>query len=161
MKKIELDDKQTAYKLVIEKVLRNEISTKQAALELCLTQRCIEYKVAAYKRLGDRSFIHANFGKKHENDKYKLLRQKIVFIFLNTKINGMTLWGVSYAYFKDLLEERFGIEVSVSYVKKVLRTDCNYNSPRTSKRTDKVIHFSRSRKEKTGEIIEKSLKNIC
>ena len=154
MKKIELDDKQTAYKLVIEKVLRNEISTKQAALELCLTQRCIEYKVAAYKRLGDRSFIHGNFGKKHEDDKYKLLRQKIVFIFLNTKINGMTLWGVSYAYFKDLLEERFGIEVSVSYVKKVLRTDCNYNSPRTSKCIDKVIHFSRRRKEKTGELIQ-------
>lgn len=154
MTKIELDDRQTAYKFVIERVIRKEISTKQAALELCVTQRCIEYKVQAYKLFGDKAFIHGNCGKKHEYDKYKILRQRITTIFQHTEIDGQTLWGISYAYFTTLLEEMYDIKVSVSYVKKVLRQECNYNSPRTSKCKDKIIHLSRSRKEKSGELVQ-------
>lgn len=154
MKKIKLDDRQTAYKSVIEKVLKKELSTKQAALELCVTQRCIEYKIAAYKMFGDKSFIHGNTGKKHENERYKLLKQRIIYIFLNTKIDGMTLWGISYAYFTTLLEEMYDIKVSVTYVKKILRSECNYFSPRTSKRMDKLFHYSRARKEEPGELVQ-------
>lgn len=154
MKKIELDDRQTAYKSVIAKVIKKEISTLQAAYQLCVTQRCIEYKVKAYELLGDNAFIHGNYGKKHECEKFRILKQRIVNIFLNTKIDGQTLDGISYAYFTTLLEEMYDIKVSVSYVKKVLRTECNYNSPRTSKCKDKVFHFSRSRKEKSGELVQ-------
>lgn len=154
MNNIELDDEQAAYKSVIEKVINKEISTLQAAHQLCVTQRCIEYKVKAYKLLGDEVLIHGNIGKKHECEKYKELRQRIVNIFLNTKIDGQTLEGISYAYFTTLLEEMHNIKVSVSYVKKVLRTECHYKSPRTSKCKDKVFHFSRNRKEKSGELVQ-------
>lgn len=63
MNKIELDDKQTACKTVMEKIINKELTTKQAALAFCVTQRCIEYKVNAYKEKGENALIHGNTGK--------------------------------------------------------------------------------------------------
>ena len=154
MKRIELDNRQTAFKSVIEKILKNEIMTKQAALMLCVTQRCIEYKVCAYRISGDKAFIHGNFGKKHENERFRIMKQRIIDIFLNTKIDGQSLSGISYAYFAVILEEMYDIKVSVSYVKKILKNECHYNSPRTSKYKEKIFHFARTRKEKTGELVQ-------
>lgn len=154
MNTVELDDKQTAYKSVLEKIINNEMTTKQAALELCVTQRCIEYKVNAYKLLGDISLIHGNTGKSHMSGKFKTLRQKIIDIFLHTKIEGETLDGISYSYFNSLLEEMFDIKVSDTYVKKVLKKECHYISPRLSNCKDKIIHLSRSRKAQEGELIQ-------
>lgn len=154
MKKIELDDKQAAFKSVIEKVIRKEISTKQAAFELCLTQRCIEYKVCSYKVIGDKAFVHGNCGKKHESEKFRVLKKRIVDIFFNTRIDGLTLDGISYAYFTSILEEMYDIKVSETYVKKVLKMECNYQSPKVSKCKDKTFHFARSRKESAGELVQ-------
>ena len=154
MKKIELTDRQTAFKSVIEKITKKEITTKQAAFDLCVTQRCIEYKVIAYKLFGDRAFIHGNIGKSREQEKFRLIRERITDIFKNTKIEGGCFEGISYAYFTDILEEDFDIKVSESYVKKVLKKDCNYTSPRSKNKKDKILHFIRGRKEKTGELIQ-------
>lgn len=154
MEKIELNDKQTAYKSVILKVIKKELTSLQAAHLLCVTQRCIEYKVTAYKLFGDESLIHGNLGKTHESEKFKILRQRIKNIFLYTKIDNQSLNGISYAYFNSLLEEIYDIHVSESYTKKILKNDCNYNSPRASKCKDKVFHYARSRKEKTGELVQ-------
>lgn len=154
MKEIILNEKQLAYKFVFEKILKNELSTKQASLELFVTQRCIEYKLKAYKLFGDISLIHGNTGKKHTSEKFEVLKQRIVDIFLNTKIEGENLFGISYSYFNSLLREMFNIIVSDSFVKKVLKKELNYSSPRSRKTKDKIIHLSRSRKEKEGELIQ-------
>lgn len=154
MNKIELDDKQTACKTVLDKIINKELTTKQAALSFGVTQRCIEYKLNAYKTKGENSLIHGNIGKIHVNKKYQELKKRIIDIFLNTKIEGKTLNGISYAYYKQLLEEDFNIVVSVSFVKKVLKKECNYQSPRSSKSKDKDIHLARSRKEREGELIQ-------
>ncbi|MCM1322216.1 MAG: ISNCY family transposase [Bacteroides sp.] len=154
MEKLELTDRQTAYKSVIEKVIRKEISTKQAAFDLCVTQRCIEYKVIACKILGDRAFIHGNKGRSYEKEEFKLIRQKIVDIFQNTKIEGETFEGISYSYFVEILKDSFGIKVSESYAKKILKKDCRYISPRSSRLKDKIFHFTRERKARKGELIQ-------
>ena len=93
MKKIQLNDKQAAYKSVILKVIKKELTSLQAAHLLCVTQRCIEYKVTAYKLFGDESLIHGNLGKTHESEKFKILRQRIKNIFLYTKIDNQSLNG--------------------------------------------------------------------
>lgn len=76
MKKIKLDDKQAAYKSVILKVIKKELTSLQAAHLLCVTQRCIEYKVTAYKLFGDESLIHGNLGKTHESERSRLKSSK-------------------------------------------------------------------------------------
>ena len=85
MERIKLNKKQKAWKTIIQQIISKKLSTKQAAFEFCVTQRCIEYRVNAYKKFGDKSLIHGNTGKKHKNDKYENIKDLIIDIFNNTK----------------------------------------------------------------------------
>lgn len=154
MERIKLNKKQKAWKTIIQQIISKKLSTKQAAFEFCVTQRCIEYRVNAYKKFGDKSLIHGNTGKKHKNDKYENIKDLIIDIFNNTKINGLTFEGISYSYFTDLLLEEHNIKISVSFVKKILNTYCNYISPKKRNTKDKEIHLTRERKEREGELIQ-------
>ena len=154
MNKIKLNTSQKAWKSILQKIIENKLSTKQAALECCVTQRCIEYKVKSYKENGDISLIHGNTGKKHINEKYENIKELIIDFFLNTEINGMKMNGISYAYFNELFEEKYKIKVSVSFAKKILKEKCNYQSPGKIKCKDKDIHLTRERKEMEGELIQ-------
>lgn len=154
MKQIKLNKTQKAWKIVLKQIISKKLSTKQVAFEFCVTQRCVEYKVNAYKKFGDKSLIHGNTGKKHKSEKYEKIKERIINIFQNTKINGISFEGISYSYFREILYEEYNTEISVSFVKKVLNNECNYFSPIKKKTKDKEIHITRNRKEREGELIQ-------
>lgn len=154
MKRIKLNKTQKAWKIVLKQIISKKLSTKQVAFEFCVTQRCVEYKVNAYKKFGDKSLIHGNTGKKHKSEKYEKIKERIINIFQNTKINGISFDGISYSYFRELLYEEYKTEISVSFVKKVLNNECNYFSPIKKHTKDKEIHLTRNRKEREGELIQ-------
>lgn len=154
MKQIKLNKTQKAWKIVLKQIISKKLSTKQVAFEFCVTQRCVEYKVNAYKKFGDKSLIHGNTGKKHKSEKYEKIKERIINIFQNTKINGISFEGISYSYFREILYEEYKTEISVSFVKKVLNNECNYFSPIKKKTKDKEIHITRNRKEREGELIQ-------
>ena len=154
MTRIKLDEKQKAWKNIIKQIISKKLSTRQAAFQFCVTQRCIEYKVKAYKEIGDKSLIHGNVGKTHKREKYEKIKEKIVDFFLNTEINGIKMAGISYAYFNELFKEFHQINVSDSFIKKTLREKCNYYSPEKRNLKDKEIHLTRERKEREGELVQ-------
>ena len=148
-----LNDRQNAWKTALCGCMTKRKTTRQISLDFGVTQRCVEYKLAAYKKYGDKSLIHGNKGRRHLSIRYENLRREIIRIFLSTKMQDRSLDGISYSYFRQLLDEYFGLKASESFVKKTLRS-IGYQSPRHGKRNKPAVHLTRHRRERKGELVQ-------
>lgn len=155
MQEIKLNETQQLRKKYILKCISKEMSTLETAMTLAVTERTVYQKIAEYKKKGDRCFIHGNTGKKRKNVEKELLKNKIIDIFFNTRIDGENPFeNVTYKYFTEILEELFNIKVSVSWVTKILKS-IGYVSPIHKKvKKNSKTHLFRERKEHTGELVQ-------
>lgn len=74
---------------------------------------------------------------------------------MDTKYNGEYLYrdNVTYAYFRDILEEDYDIDVSKAYVRKIIRK-LGCKSPKRHQNAAIIQHLFRRRKEFMGELIQ-------
>ena len=129
MSKIKLNESQLERKKYILKCLSQEMTTLEASINLNITQRAVQQNICRFNKIGDKAFIHGNTGKKKETEYFIKRKQKVLDIFLNTRIDGINPFeNISYAYFTELLNEDYKIKCSESWVKKVLKS-IGYKSP--------------------------------
>ena len=123
MEELRLNEAQSERKKYILKCIASEMTTLEAALTTGLTQRRVQQQINEYKDKGDAAFIHGNTGKKHDDSYYIERKQKVINIFLYTRIDGKNPFeNISYAYFTEILNEEFGIKCSKTWVKRVLKS---------------------------------------
>ena len=168
---IKLNERQQIVKEHITQCVNGSLRTLEAAVKLGLTQRAVEIKIRRYKTLGDSSFIHGNTGKKHINETYVNLKNRIIKLFQNTVIDGKNPFeSISYQYFNDILKEEYNIKCSTGFVTKCLKS-VGYKSPIKWKSRRKVKEYLyREPKEYFGELVQadgtpydwfKNGKNYC
>lgn len=153
--KIILTESQQLRKDLILQCIKQEKSTRQAAIEAGLTIRTIQKNVQRYKERGDSCFIHGNTGKKHSSPEKLILRKRIIDIFQNTKIDGVNPFeDITYSYFTIILKDEYKINVSRTWVKEILNS-VGYKTPIKHRvKINKNIHLFRERKEHTGELVQ-------
>ncbi len=57
------------YSEIIKKVISKELTQKEAALKLEITDRQVRRLIIKYKRMGEYAFIHKNYGNPSHNKK--------------------------------------------------------------------------------------------
>lgn len=150
-----LDIRQSARKKLIERCIGGEISTLDASILAGVTRRAIQKNISQYKLHGDRVFIHGNTGRSRQSEKYKKLESSITSIFLNTTIDGKNPFkSVTYQFFTEILAEYYGINVSVNFVKRILKKLGHTSPVRHRCRKSETHHLLRPRKESTGELVQ-------
>ena len=152
--KIKLNERQLYRKGVIVNCIKRSCSTKEAAIKTGLNIRTIQKNIQKYKARGDKAFIHGNVGKKRVNFKKEKDKEKILYIFQNTKVNGENPFeDISYTYFTELLNNNYNIGCSVTWVKRILNS-IGYTTPIRHKYKKTKIHLYRPRKEHMGELVQ-------
>lgn len=152
---IELTQAQVCKKKIILDCINGKIKTIEAALQMGVTQRCVQKRIARFKAKGDKAFINGHTGVRRINPEREVLRKRIEDIFLNTKVDGENPFEkISYMYFQEVLEEDFYIKASVSWVKKILN-GVGYKTYKNYRKNKKgEVHLFRPRKEHEGELIQ-------
>lgn len=154
---IKLNEGQKEYKKTIIKCIAKEMTTLEAAMELCLHRRTIQIAIKRYKQKGDLAFIHGNTGKKHYNEANEKRKQKIIEIFLNEKdeLGRRIFEDVSYAFCAQMMNDDYDYDIkcSPSLVKNILN-GIGYFTPERHKIKKKKSHSFRERKECFGELIQ-------
>lgn len=152
--KIILTERQLYRKKIVLKCIKKQCSTKEAAIETGLNIRTIQKDIQKYKTKGDIAFIHGNTGKNKTNPVKEKVKEKIIDIFLNTRINNENPFeDISYTYFTVLLNSDYNISCSVTWVKTILNS-IGYKTPIKHKCKNTKIHLYRPRKEHMGELVQ-------
>ena len=151
---IKLNQQQEARKNLILKVVNAQLTTREAAIEAGLTIRAIQKAVKRYKAQGEKSFIHGNTGRIRKELRKEDLKNQIINIFQNTRVNGLNPFeDITYSYFTELLQSEYNIKASKTWVKSILNR-LNYFSPIKHRCKKTELHLFRERKEHTGELIQ-------
>lgn len=152
---VKLNEAQKYKKQLLNACIKKKLTTREAAVQMGRTMRCIQKMIIRYKERGDISLIHGNTGKSHQTEEDLLLNNKILDIFYNTRVNDRNPFDdISYTYFQEILFEDYQIKKSVTYVKKILK-ESGYKSPIKHKcKNNKEVHLLRERKEHTGELVQ-------
>lgn len=151
---MELSKKLEYKKKLILMIIKKQRTTRDVAIETGKTIRCIQKWVKAYKEKGEASLIHGNTGKKRIIKEREEIKKQIINIFLNTKINNKNPFeNITYSYFTVVLKEFYNINVSVTWVKKILNS-IGYKTVIKHKIKKKETHLMRERMKKTGELIQ-------
>lgn len=149
-----LTQQQMARKKLVLKVVNKELTTREAAIETGLTIRAIQKIVKKYRKTGDASFIHGNTGRTRYDLRRLDDKNKIINIFLNTKIDGLNPFeDITYTYFTEILKEKYFIKGSVYWIKNILN-ELNYFSPIKHRCRNRAAFLMRERKEHTGELVQ-------
>lgn len=116
---ITLNAAQKARKSLIVRHINREVSTRDMAITLDMTQRNVRRITAEYKKRADASLVHGNIGRKRQTQEQEAIEQKIAHIYKETMYNDTYLFrdNVTFASFRDILEEDYDINVSKGYVR--------------------------------------------
>jgi transposase len=114
---ITLNTQEQKRAMVLNRILEGQLSTAEAAPLLKLSKRQVQRLLAAYRKEGVAALVHGNRG-----------RQPIHRLSEDTRQQILTLAQTSYAganqqHLRDLLEERDGIVVSRSTVRRIVQQD--------------------------------------
>ena len=139
MRKVELRMNEE-YKYKIRKKLVETKGNKQrAAVKLKRSIRQIDRMIAGYKEFGKEFFVHGNRGRKPKNALTDELKTEIELFF-----------DCTYTLFKELLERRENINLSVDEIRVILR-DRFIFSPRTHKSTKRKFRKKLENEIKTAK----------
>ena len=83
------------YCETIQKVIEKEITQKQAALKLEITDRQVRRLIIQYKKEGENAFIHKNAGKPSHNKK---ISNEISNEIINDYLNNYSDYGFTHFY---------------------------------------------------------------
>lgn len=154
-KSCQLNEWQKECKSVIEKCLRNEMTTLEAARQLCYTQRGIQKLIERYKAKGDAAFVHGNKNKKRINQETENRKLKIIDIITNATddLGRRVFENISYAFCSQMLELDYGVKCSASWAKTIMN-GLGFFTPIKHKIKNKTEHLFRERKEFSGELVQ-------
>lgn len=152
-----LNKAQKRKKRLIENCIAEILTTRDVAIQLGKTVRSVQKTINRYKEKGEASLFHGNLGKRHRTEEDESLDKKIIDIFYNYRVDGKNPFfeaNITYQYFTEILEEKFKIKKSTSYIKDLLKKN-GYKSPIKHNCKKKAeLHLMRERKEHTGELVQ-------
>lgn len=145
-----LNDKEL-YSETIKKVITKEITQKEAALKLEITDRQVRRLVVKYKNIGEEAFIHKNSNRPSNNKKISdNISNEIVEIYLN----DFSDFGFSHFY----EEQGYKYGISFSTMVNIFITN-DIISPYAQHKTIKLYNenMKKAIKEKTATIEQEKL----
>lgn len=131
---------------IIKCCVDGNMTVKQAANRLGFSERYVKNLKARYKKYGVSSMLHGNCGRQPKRTLDIALKQKILDIRKQSEFNT-----VNVMHFKDILEEKYKIIVSYSFLYNFLKKN-NIESPRKHRKTK--VHHRRNRRSKIGELLQ-------
>lgn len=141
-----MNDKEELKKAVIECCINGTMTIKVAADRLGFSERYVKKLKARYKKYGVSSMLHGNCGRQPKRTLDIALKQKILDIRKQPEFDT-----VNVMHFKDILEEKYKIIVSYSFLYNFLKGN-NIKSPRKHRKTK--LHHRRNRRSKIGELLQ-------
>ena len=117
---------------------------QRAAVKLKRSIRQIDRMIAGYKEFDKEFFVHGNRGRKPKNALTDELKTEIELLYINK------YFDCTYTLFKELLERRENINLSVDEIRVILR-DRFIFSPRTHKSTKRKFRKKLENEIKTAK----------
>lgn len=114
MKGLTLTIKEQARLSIMNEVLERRLAVSEAAELMGVSQRHTWRLLAAYRREGASAFAHGNRGRSPANATSAAIQQQVV------TLAGERYQGVNHSHLAELLEEREGIALSRSTVRRLL-----------------------------------------
>ena len=130
---------------VIQKVVSNQLTGKQGAERLRLSERQVRRLIARYRDQGAPSLVHGNRGRAANNRIPEETRAQILELAENEYRD------YNDSHFTEELGEKHGIETSRSTVRRI-RSEAGLSSPR--KRRPPRHRRRRERREKAGMLLQ-------
>jgi transposase len=143
--KIEMSKQEARKITIIEELLSNRLSNKQASELLSLSIRQVQRLKAEASANGVMSILHKNRGRKPANALAPETKAAIIRIY-NTE-----LLNYNFCHAADVFAEDKGIFVSVSTVSRCVKAS-GVSSPKAKRRPKK--HRSRNSREREGELVQ-------
>lgn len=145
-----LNDKEL-YSETIKKVITKEITQKEAALKLEITDRQVRRLIVKYKNIGEEAFIHKNFNRPSNNKK---IPDDISNEIVETYLNDFSDFGFSHFY----EEQGYKYGISFSAMINIFITN-EIISPYAQHKTVKLYNenIKKAIKEKTITIEQEKL----
>ena len=132
MRKVELRMNEEYKYKIIKKLVETNGNKKRAAIKLKRSVRQIDRMIAGYKKYGKEFFVHGNRGRKPSTAFTEDFKTTIELLYTNK------YFDCTYTSFKEYLESRENIKISLDEVRVLLR-DRYIFSPRTHKSTKKKL----------------------
>ena len=123
---ITMTKKQQKQFMVLSQLISGSINNKQAADQLGLSVRQIQRKKQAFRENKAQSLIHKSKGISTGRGYGDDMANRIISIYKSD------YYGWNYSHFKDALEEDKQINVSISYITKLLRKN-GIKSPKSKR----------------------------
>ena len=142
MRKVELRMNEEYKYKIIKKLVETNGNKQRAAIKLKRSVRQIDRMIAGYKEHGKEFFVHGNRGRKPKNALTDEFKTEIELLYTNK------YFDCTYTKFKEFLETRENINLSIDEVRVILR-DRYIFSPKTHKSTKRKFRKEISR---TGRI---------
>lgn len=144
MRKVELRMNEEYKYKIIKKLVETKGNKQRAAVKLKRSIRQIDRMIAGYKEFGKEFFVHGNRGRKPKNALTDELKTEIELLYINK------YFDCTYTLFKELLERRENINLSVDEIRVILR-DRFIFSPITHKSTKRKFRKKLENEIKTAK----------
>ena len=131
---------------IIKCCVNGNMTVKQAANRLGFSERYVKKLKARYKEYGVSSMLHGNCGRQPKKTLDIALKQEILAIRKQSQFETANVM-----HFKEILEEKYNITVSYSFLYNFLKKN-HIQSPRKHRKTKK--HHRRKRRSKIGELLQ-------
>lgn len=128
MRKVELRMNEEYKYKIIKKLVETNGNKQRAAIKLKRSVRQIDRMIAGYIQFGKEFFVHGNRGRKPKNALSEDFKTEIELLYTNK------YFDCTYTKFKEFLETRENIVLSVDEIRVILRNRFIF-SPRTHKST--------------------------
>ena len=144
MRKVELRMNEEYKYKIIKKLVETNGDKQRAAVKLKRSIRQINRMIAGYKEFGKEFFVHGNRGRKPKNALTEEFKTEIELLYTNK------YFDCTYTKFKEFLETRENINLSIDEVRVILR-DKYIFSPRTHKSTKRKFRKKLENEIKTAK----------
>jgi len=132
---------------VIQMCCEGQMTVREGAMRLKLSERQVKKLKARIKEFGVESILHRNCGRQPKHTLSSETQQKIL------EIKELPEYAnVNFYHFCEELRDEFGIKVSYSALRNLLIAN-GIKSPKT-RRKRKVKHQRRKRRERFGELLQ-------
>lgn len=132
---------------VIEKILNNHCTIREAAEELELSKRQVLRLKERYIKHGAAAVVHSNKGKKPKHALSNEVKNRILEVFLEWKKE--TDEGVNSSHLTDILKQTYDIKISRQSVWRLLKS----NGLQIRTRRVRKYRKRRERREQMGDIL--------
>ena len=148
MRKVELRMNEEYKYQIIKKLVETNGNKQRAAIKLKRSLRQIDRMIAGYNKFGKEFFVHGNRGRKPKSALSEDFKTEIELLYTNK------YFDCTYTKFKEFLETRENIFLSIDEVRVILRDRCIF-SPRTHKSTKRKFRNQLEAQIKTATKQEK------